>query len=83
MLSMVVSVTGENDLEIFTQKEKGISQGPKKFRLFLSSASELVTEDGLSSTFIEYIEGTRSVLFLCIICFGYYSPTPPLNQDQP
>jgi len=27
--------------------------------LFLFSASELVTEDGLSPTFIEYIDGTR------------------------
>lgn len=28
---------------------------------FFFSASELVTEDGLSSPFIEYIEGTRLV----------------------
>ena len=27
--------------------------------MILFSASELVTEDGLSPTFIEYIEGTR------------------------
>lgn len=31
------------------------------FFFFFFSASELVTEDGLSSPFIEYIEGTRLV----------------------
>ena len=37
--------------------------------LILFSASELVTEDGLSPTFIEYIEGTRWELVLFTLFF--------------